>query len=200
MIENLKLINEHFPDWNTHICYADDVPESILDQIRTYNNVVLKPSGVSGHENMTYRFFVIDEPGVDRMVVRDADSRIHERDRWAIREWVDSGKPFHIIRDHHWHTTQIMGGAWGACKTAFGEETVEAIYRQYSHQCMNFGEDQSFLASAIYPRVWQNALYHCHLRMTESEPSSVIPFPVKNGEFIGQVVEYVDGIPVPTME
>jgi len=200
MIENLKIINEHFPDWTTHICYADDVPSNIIQDILTYKNVVIKRSGVNGHENMIYRFFVIDQPHVERVCVRDADSRIHERDRWAISEWVISGKPFHIIRDHPYHTTHIMGGAWGACKTAFEGTTVASLYYNYQQSCKNFGEDQHFLARIIYPIIWQNALYHCCVRMNGMEQIATIPFPIRNGEFIGQVVEYVDGLAVPTME
>lgn len=49
---------------------------------------------------MMYRFLTLDEDDVELMMVRDADSRIHVRDRYTIHEFVKSDHKAHAIRDH----------------------------------------------------------------------------------------------------
>jgi hypothetical protein len=200
MIDNLKLINEHFPSWSTFIYYAPDVPEVVLSRIQEFSRVFLKPTGVLGPINMIHRFFAIDEDAVDTMAVRDADSRIHSRDRWAISEWIKSDKYAHIIRDHPYHGAYIMGGVWGLKKGVLNQ-TMTSLFESYRIYHRNeHGEDQHFLARIVYPLISENAVYHCCIRKTNTEHITPIPFPVQNGEFIGQVVEYPNGLPVPTME
>ena len=51
---------------------------------------------------------------MDIFFSRDLDSRINDRELAAVNEWLDSEKPFHIIRDHidHGHVP-ILAGLWG---------------------------------------------------------------------------------------
>jgi hypothetical protein len=63
---------------------------------------------------MVYRFLHVLEKQYDVVCVRDADSRINERDRWCIRQFLDSPYSVYTIRDHPWHRYRIMGGLWGA--------------------------------------------------------------------------------------
>jgi hypothetical protein len=78
--------------------------------------VIHRPTGKIGPILMMYRFLPIDEPEVELMMVRDADSRIHVRDRWTIHEFIKSQHKAHVIRDHPYHTTPLMGGLWGLKK------------------------------------------------------------------------------------
>jgi len=200
MIENLKIIAEHFPDWFVFIYHAPDVPPHIISRLQEFSRVLLKPTGVLGPINMIHRFFAIDEDAVDTMVVRDADSRIHARDRWSICTWLDNPKKAHIIRDHPYHTTAIMGGMWGL-KKGLLSQSMRSLFESYRNHHKNaHGEDQHFLARVVYPLIYRDALFHACIRMHPAEFLVVIPFPVQNGEFIGQAVEYHNGIPVPTME
>ena len=117
MVENIQLINHHFPDWHIYIYAGADVPAEWNTTFRTYPNVVVIETGILGALNMIQRFFAIDVPGVDLMMVRDADSRVHWKDRWAIREFVRQPQfVAHTIRDNKNHTASIMGGLWGLRK------------------------------------------------------------------------------------
>jgi len=200
MIENLKIIAEHFPDWFVFIYYAPDVPPHIISRLQEFSRVLLKPTGVLGPINMIHRFFAIDEDAVDVMIVRDADSRIHARDRWSICAWIDNSKKAHIIRDHPYHTTAIMGGMWGL-KKGLLSQSMRSLFESYRNRHKNaHGEDQYFLARVVYPLIYRDTLFHACVRMHPAEILVPIPFSVQNGEFIGQAVEYYNGLPVPTME
>lgn len=41
---------------------------------------------------------------------RDADSRIIPREEAAVREWLTTDRIFHVMRDHPYHCTPILGG------------------------------------------------------------------------------------------
>jgi hypothetical protein len=119
MLQNIDLIGRHFPEWKVYLYTSPDVDAEFLQQVVQYSNVVLRPTGKLGIINMVERFFAIDEPDVEIMFVRDADSHVHWKDRWAIRSFLS--KPHfhaHAIRDHPEHTSSLMGGLWGIRKTA----------------------------------------------------------------------------------
>ena len=65
---------------------------------------------------------VASDPSVDRYVVRDTDSRLNARERFAVEEWIQSGTAVHAMRDHPKHyPNPIMGGCWGARRVKSGE-------------------------------------------------------------------------------
>lgn len=47
---------------------------------------------------------------VDTIMSRDSDSRIIPREQDAVREWLASDRVFHVMRDHPWQCTSILGG------------------------------------------------------------------------------------------
>ena len=64
---------------------------------------------------MLWRFIPLMDPSVKMMAVRDLDSRLTGREAAAVADWLDNTDlPFHIMRDNPHHTTEILGGMWGA--------------------------------------------------------------------------------------
>jgi hypothetical protein len=190
MIQNINLIGTHFPGWKVYIYSAPDVDPGFLSQVAMYSNVVVKPTGKLGAINMIERFFAIEEEGVEVMFVRDADSRVHWRDRWAIRDFL--AKPefiFHTIRDHKDHTAAIMGGLWGMRKT-----DMLSLSKQYAMYLENpvdrgFGCDQSFLSVYIYGYVRNILLAHVGggAKPLMFENAVQIPFATSNSCYCGRV-------------
>ena len=195
MIENVKIINDKFNGWYIYI-YYDNVPENILEQLQLYNNVVLIKSVYTNHKTMLDRFKAIDNVDVDIMMVRDADSRIHDRDLWAINQFINSNKKLHIIRDHRYHQRPIMGGIFGMKKgfLNFNIENAIKIFQQQQGNC--YGVDETFLQHCIYPIAIKtnDYLLHGH-KISTNEMVTPFPFPIDNDNFCGQVVIYKDGIP-----
>merc|ERR1712196_248419 len=75
--------------------------------------IVLIEDIKGGIAGMFWRFLVADDPKVDRYIVRDGDSRLNARERFAVEEWIRSGKGVHTIRDHPNHDRPLNGGLWG---------------------------------------------------------------------------------------
>jgi hypothetical protein len=134
---------------------------------------------------MFWRFYAADD--ADIMISRDCDSRISERDRAAVTEWLASGKQFHIIRDHPAHSTQILGGMWGAYKGVI-PNMRELVAKWYSSQVRsNYWQiDQNFLAQVIYPIVQPVSFVHDEFFQFDACRKPIAHARI-NREHIGQV-------------
>jgi hypothetical protein len=202
LLENILLINTYFPDWRIFVYLGNDVVESFINKLRANPTVVLRHTGVDGHKNSIYRFFAIDEPSVTTMMVRDADSRVHWKDRWAIRNFMDSKYGVHIIRDHVEHTSNILAGLWGAKKQAVSF-SIREMYSNWTPTFAGsgskgdpngFGIDQNFLKLELYPKLQPNALVHySNNRLMMGEVGVEFPFQWKNDVYCGRIeLEYLD--------
>ena len=113
---------------------------------------------------MFWRFLVADDPKVDLYIIRDVDSLLGKRDRQTVDEWLESGKGFHVIRDHWGHKWEIMGGLWGGRKRIAGMTSmVEAFIRKsslgrFTDLCLLC--DQYFLREKIYPKIRRDLCVH----------------------------------------
>jgi hypothetical protein len=194
MIENIEIIQQYFPTWNIYVYYAPDVTQKMIETLRTYPNVVLRPTGVTGPVNMVYRSFAIDDPDVDVMMVRDADSRIHWKDRWAINDFLSRPSYVaHTIRDNYVHTVPLMGGLWGMRKEA--NINMQHEYTKFSKETeRQRGHDQLFLHHVIYERVLPNLLVHySNNRLVLGEHGVEIPFAWSEECYCGKVeLEYLE--------
>jgi len=196
MKQNVLLALRHFPTWKVYIYIAPDVEPDMVEWLRGYHNVVMKETNVTGAINMIHRFYAIDEPEVDLMMVRDADSRIHWKDRWAIGEFVNSPQfVAHTIRDNVEHTASMMGGLWGIRKSARISLREEyAKYKEDITKGHRVAHDQNFLADVIYPNVKPKLLVHySNNRRMAGENAVAFPFEWTNDIYCGRIeTEFVD--------
>ena len=73
---------------------------------------------------------------VDVLLVRDLDSHISMREVSAVKDFLNSTKDFHIMRDHPFHIQPIMGGLWGI-RLTMNRTKNEAVFR-WSTCCPRF--------------------------------------------------------------
>lgn len=186
-MENLKLIQTHFPDWKVFLYLGADIPAHFVSKVLQYPQVVLRYTQRTGHIVSLYRFLPLDEEGVECMIVRDADSRVHGRDRWAIHAFLESSYGVHAIRDHPWHTTEILAGLWGVKKGAI--TSIGDLLQPYIGRSGKFGIDQDFLREVVYPRVKTNLLVHTSqtFRYSEEEVQASFPTAWTDAQYCGKV-------------
>lgn len=206
MLENIELIQKHFPDWNTYVYLGTDVPDHTRERLASYPSVVLRETGITGPKTMVHRFFAIDEPGVDLMLVRDSDSRIHWKDRWAIREFLRQPQYVgHAIRDNVVHKVQLCGGLWGMRKIP--EISIRDLHDHYAAEYMGVGHpivngyDQTFLMFYVYPQLLARGLlvhYSNNCLLVGEQGGVEFPFAWNNETFCGrgEVGTFLD-IPEP---
>lgn len=190
LLENIELAAKYFPDWKVYVYTAPDVEESMIRELDARPTVVRRQTGVTGAPNMIHRFYAIDEPGVDLMMVRDADSRIHWKDRWAIHEFASQPQfVAHTIRDNIEHVASMMGGLWGLRKSSgihVGHEY--AAYKEDLSMGHRLAHDQNFLGDVIYPKVVDRMLVHySNGRRKIGEYAVEFPFEWSNNNYCGRV-------------
>jgi hypothetical protein len=172
LTENLKLISKYYPNWRVFVYVGTDVPESFYSTLG--EQVTVFTTIHKGPILMMYRFLAISEPDIECMFVRDADSRIHYRDRWAIGDFLSSSKIAHSIRDHPYHTIPILGGLWGLKRC---DISMRDLVSPFLNNEWAFGMDQLFLKDIIYPLVENRILVHTSQTYRYSEGEEQVNFP-----------------------
>jgi len=160
LLQNIQLIYRYFPTWFIYVYVGSDVTAEMVSTLRSTPRVFVCMTGITGIVNMIHRFFPIDDPNVEIMMVRDADSRIHWRDRWAINQFVNSSYVAHTIRDHTEHKCRIMGGLWGMRRSAGVNVQQQYALYEANPEWRGMAWDQDFLSSRIFPLVSTRLLAH----------------------------------------
>ena len=185
-IENVKLAQTIYSDWICRFYIGKSVPDDIWDTLDSFNNTELIDMEESGDwTGMFWRFYPASENDVDVFIVRDTDSRLNQREKSAVDEWLNSDKGLHIMRDHPYHTSLIMGGMWGMKKGTFPK--MKDLIKVYNKG--NFWQvDQNFLNTFVYPLIKDNTFIHDEFTNFENWKK---PFPTirVNKEFVGDVFD-----------
>jgi len=199
LLENIVLIYRHFPAWVFYVYIGADVPDGFVQILQSCSGIRVRMTGITGPRNMIHRFYAIDEPDVDVMFVRDADSRIHWKDRWAIHDFLDRPEYLvHTIRDNVVHTAKMMGGLWAIRKSA--GLNIHEEYEQFKNNVVNHGHahDQDFLTERIYSKLKSKLLVHkCEQVISfPDEHVKVFPFTWINDIYCGRIESnFVDILP-----
>lgn len=189
-VRNVELAKTIYPDWKCRFYVGNDVPVDIIDQLKALN-AEIEFMNDTGWNGMMWRFLGADSD--DIYICRDTDSRLNYREKAAVDEWLNSDKDFHIMRDHPYHNTPILGGMWGVVGGKL-KGIVEAakVFSPTSSK----GQDQQFLTQWVWSKISNG-----HLTVTTHDPIFVHkPFPdgAKRGEenggvwFVGQVFDEND--------
>ena len=178
-----------FPDWVVRIYHDDTVPQATLDRLVELG-AELRPVDTTGMEGdiagMFWRFLVADDPTVQRYIVRDTDSRLNERERAAVDEWIASGYSIHSIRDHPNHDRPLNGGLWGGVRGAV--KNIKKMMRDASRN--GYGADLVFLCDKVWPQVQYDQISHDSYTCDKFVNS--VPFPTRRSndfQHVGQVFE-----------
>ena len=189
-IRNAELAKIIYPDWVCRFYYGTSTLNETIEKLKTFDNVELVDMGVEGDwTGMFWRFYPSSEPDVDVVIVRDCDSRLNQREKDAVDEWLISDKGFHIMRDHPAHGTEILGGMWGSKKN--NVNNMKELIDDYIKG--NFWQvDQNFLREKIYPSVKNNSMVH-------DEYFEHNPFPTvrEYKQFVGQAFDENDKMLYP---
>jgi tetratricopeptide (TPR) repeat protein len=153
-VTNAVVARYLYPGW-TPLFYTDrSTPQAFRDELaRNGARIVVVDDLPAGRFGLFWRFLVEDDPEVDIYVVRDADSVMTMKERWAVADWLESGKAFHIMRDNPQHSELILAGMWGAHRGNIGgmRDKIVACVRAGRNVGNYLNQDQHFLRTEIWP-------------------------------------------------
>jgi hypothetical protein len=181
-LANAKLIKEIYPGWSMRVYYDNTVPQKIIQQLRA-NSVQLMDMTGSKMNKMSWRFHAAAD--TQRFCARDIDSRLSKREAAAVQDWIQSGKKFHVMRDHPSHSKYPMsGGMW--CSTTI--PNIEKLLTGVENQA--YLQDMNFLNKVIWPMAQKSLLQHDSFSC-DKFGGKPFPTPRVGWEHVGSV--YING-------
>lgn len=137
----------------------ETVPENVLKAIRDEGSeVVYVDDPALKKLKPLWRFFAANDPGIDRFMCRDADSRLNSMEAVAVDDWVQSGRRFHVMRDHLYHMEVMLAGMWGGVAGVLPD--LAAIATRAGGFTSNRWSDQEFLRDVVWPLIKPDVLVH----------------------------------------
>jgi len=158
-IMNAMIAPYIYPEWITRFYVDENVSKKILKRLAAYGaQIVSLQKPARDFFRLFWRFLVANDESVTRFICRDCDSRLNTREKVAVDAWVNSGKPFHMMRDSYSHAELILAGMWGG-KVGVLPNIIKML-ECFENDRAEKWIDQSFLGTMIWPMIKDHALGH----------------------------------------
>lgn len=184
IIENAKLMPKIYPGWVMRVYCDNDVFVQRLWELGC-ETVFMGYS--NEHSGMLWRFLPIWEVGIERVVFRDADSRINWREAEAVKAWIASDLDAHVMQDHPHHgCLPIFGGMWGVKGGVIPNMILQ--WARWMSGLARRVEDMQVLRTSVWPHIQNSVIRHTSV---PTNYSGGLPFPPHAPVlgFVGQRVE-----------
>ena len=207
VLRNAQLVPVYFPDWTLRVYVASDpappelpVPPRILNKLRRLGAEIATVSNGSSMTPRNWRLLVADDQNLDYFLVRDADTRLSEREAAAVRDWLSTAEkngsvPVHCIRDHPKHASQaIVDGLWGGSPRALNRLLRQDI-AQMMDSYMSASSDRAVNVTTLLNQVLWPAVSnfsYCHDSVSPCDrwapwiSRRPFPLPRRGHDYIGQ--------------
>ena len=157
---NLVLSRTVYPGWSCRFYVDSTVLPACTAFLRDNGADVRNIEDEYPSVGLFQRFLVMNDPTVGRFLVRDCDARLSVAEADLVRQWIDSGKPFHVVRDHVLHNELMIGCTW-AGRTDCGIDIVELMRRYFTNgPTAKYGHDQRMLGLMLWPLIKNRCLVH----------------------------------------
>jgi tetratricopeptide (TPR) repeat protein len=110
---NLVLSRTIYPGWTCRFYVDAKVPRSCIAFLAENGADVRNIEDEYPGVGLFQRFLIMNDPTVERFLVRDCDARLCPAEAELVEEWMASGCPFHVVRDHVLHSELMIGCLWG---------------------------------------------------------------------------------------
>jgi hypothetical protein len=157
---NLVLAGKFYPDWACRFYVDASVPKPCVAFLRDNGGDVRNMADEYPGVGLFQRFLVMNDPTVGRFLVRDCDARLSAAETDLVRQWIESGYPFHVVRDHVLHNELMIGCLWGG-RTDCGIDIVALMKRYFKFgPTAKYGHDQRMLGLMLWPLIRNRCLVH----------------------------------------
>ena len=188
-ITNAIVARYLYPGWSARFYTDESTPPSFRDALKQHGAQVVLVEGLPADRyGLFWRFLVEDDAAVDIFLIRDADSVMNVKERWAVADWLGSGKAFHVMRDHPQHSELILAGMWGAHRGNIGDmrKRIMDSVAAGSNVGNYLTHDQHFLRTIVWPRARHSVLIHdayfSFMAPRRFSPDFALPRPMHVGQ------------------
>ncbi|KRW57690.1 hypothetical protein AO726_18680 [Pseudomonas sp. TTU2014-080ASC] len=150
-----------YPDWTCRFYIDESVPLAVVKRLDEAGaQIIYVDEQTRRWPGPMWRLMALDDPDLDRVIFRDADSVISMREARAVERWIASDKRFHAMRDSGSHTELLLAGLWGC--VAGSLPSVQALLEVFAQQPLSSTHfaDQYFLRQLVWPYARESLLQH----------------------------------------
>lgn len=153
-IENVKLVKKHYPGWDcvVHVEHGHYAAR----RLQREGAVVIEHPKGRGAYGMKWRIETAAMGRYDVVIFRDADSRIDERERASVEEWLESGRALHTMHDHAMHRHPVMAGMWGIRTGRFDVRPMLDRWKANPE----YAYDEKMLARFVWKNIGHDSIRH----------------------------------------
>lgn len=160
-ILNAVLAKRDWHGWVLRIYYGEGVPQDAINTLISLGVEMVEIKTTQNARASTYwRFFALEDRTATRIISRDADAQLSQRDLAAVNEWVESGRYFHTLHDHNWHGAPVLAGMWGTVAGFLNPRIIQDWRQSNDDTKQVWTNDQAWLASVVWPKAKHYTLDH----------------------------------------
>ncbi|MEM7070816.1 MAG: hypothetical protein AAF403_03545 [Pseudomonadota bacterium] len=158
-VRSANEMEEYYPGWELQIIYDETLPVFAVEElIECGAHMVPATKNQKRLFGGLWRFYASHDETIGHFVCRDADSRFSKRESEDVKDWMESGKLFHIIRDDIWHCDIMLAGLWGGLGGRLPNLEPSAL--QLYGESIRKWDDQEFLRDIVWPMIKDHCLIH----------------------------------------
>ncbi len=147
--KNIEIAKYLFDDWVLQIRVSNKIDKSFIKSLESSNtDIIIEPDDSS---RKMWRMLPM-ETNYEAVIVRDIDTRLMDRDRILVDDWINSKYKFHICRDNPGSEQPILGGLYGGkCPNL----NIKKYWRKWilEKEQQIFIWDMGFLKRYVYPQI-----------------------------------------------
>jgi tetratricopeptide (TPR) repeat protein len=198
---NLVQSRTVYPGWSCRFYIDATAPKACAAFLRDNGADVRMIEDEYPGVGLFQRFLVMNDRNVGRFLVRDCDARLSQAEADLVAQWIDSGKPFHVVRDHVLHNELMIGCLW-AGRTDCGIDIVELMRRYFTFgPTAKYGHDQRMLGLMLWPLIRKHCLVHDKYYRLDGVETLPLPDPKSHfgagHQNIERVLQEVEQLGIP---
>ena len=178
LVMNLAAAAVLYPRWQVWVYVDHTVPVEARARLAA-GGAVIKPVTARDQKlpATTWRFLAMEDPTVDRVLLRDADSYLTPREVGCVGEWLQAGAAVHAMRDWYTHSELLLAGLFGV--RAAGFRRIRDALEHFAGKAFTPSHaDQHFLRRYMWPYAQHSHTVHdsvFHPKGTRPFPSPISP-------------------------
>lgn len=193
LLKNVDRARHYFPEWTVRVYVSDQVELEYLKLLERDNVEIVVKEETNYLVGTVWRMLPLEE-GHEAVIIRDVDTRLFERDRLLVDDWLSTSHQFHICRDNPGYHYPIPGGLWGGRNAVLD---IAAKFERWKKRILatnTFAYDLDFLQKHVYPVIRRDLVVYTEYTIWEGE-QHIRRIPGERGEYEGRQIAL--GMQVP---
>lgn len=183
---NIAIAKDLFPDWTVRVYCSSLLPKEFIKSLDKENVELIIKKDEYPYHGIMWRILPMQE-GHEAVIIRDVDTRLFQRDKNLVDDWLKTSFKYHICRDNEGSIQPILAGLWGARKAELPiQETWDRWVEKHADR-NKFLWDQDYLKRNIYPKIRKNSLVYSEHVIYEGE-KNIRRIPGERGIFEGRPI------------